>query len=153
MTNAKKFKNIFGLYATELWAMTEQELLDWLGAEPDPASITSDLISRQQAIDMIFDDKIDDTTLEMLKVISGDLGLAVNMTCDRHIQGIKALPSAQPEIIRCKDCKHRPSGSGADHDLEFPDWRCPCQCEDYWYSWKPDDNWFCANAERREEER
>ena len=54
------------------------------------------------------------------------------------------------EVVRCKDCKHRPDGTGANHDLEFPDDRCPCQCEDYWYSWKPDDNWFCGNGERRE---
>ena len=53
-------------------------------------------------------------------------------------------------LVRCKDCKHRPDGTGANHDLEFPDDRCPCQCEDFWYSWKPDNNWFCGNGERRE---
>ena len=62
--------------------------------------------------------------------------------------------NAQPEIIRCKDCKHRPlddedtEGSG----IEFPDEICPCQCDDYWYSWRPDDDWFCANADMRGEE-
>ena len=66
---------------------------------------------------------------------------------------IKNLPSAQPEIIRCKDCKHKPTGSGINHDIKFPeqDYRCPCRCEDHWYSWIPDDDWFCANGERREE--
>lgn len=54
------------------------------------------------------------------------------------------------EVVRCKDCRHRPDGTGVNHDLEFPDDRCPCKCEDYWYSWKPDDNWFCGNGERRE---
>ena len=55
-------------------------------------------------------------------------------------------------LVRCKDCKHRPTGTGANHDLEFPDDKCPCQCAgDYWYSWMPDDNWFCANAERSED--
>lgn len=52
------------------------------------------------------------------------------------------------EIVRCRNCKHRPKGTGANHDLEFPDDLCPCSCEDYWYSWKPDDDWFCANGER-----
>ena len=33
MTNAEKFKDMFGLYATELWAMTESEFLNWLNAE------------------------------------------------------------------------------------------------------------------------
>lgn len=33
MTNAEKFKCVFGLYATELWAMDEGEMLKWLNAE------------------------------------------------------------------------------------------------------------------------
>lgn len=54
--------------------------------------------------------------------------------------------------VRCKDCKHRPSGTGEDHDLDFPNDICPCQClDDYWYSWKPDDDWCCADWERSEE--
>ena len=71
-----------------------------------------------------------------------------------HIIGVPIppdLPTAEVvEVVRCKDCKHRPDGTGVNHDLEFPDDRCPCKCEDYWYSWKPDDNWFCGNGERRE---
>ena len=70
-------------------------------------------------------------------------------------QRLSKLPSAQHnivEVVRCKDCKHRPSGTVEEDDLEFPDDRCPCQCEDYWYSWKPDNNWFCGNGERSEDE-
>lgn len=33
MTNADKFKQLFGIYATELWAMPEEEFLAWLNAE------------------------------------------------------------------------------------------------------------------------
>ena len=33
MTNADKFKNIFGLYATELWSMPEKYFLKWLNSE------------------------------------------------------------------------------------------------------------------------
>ena len=33
MTNADKFKNIFGLYATELWSMPEKDFLEWLNSE------------------------------------------------------------------------------------------------------------------------
>jgi len=55
------------------------------------------------------------------------------------------------ELVRCKDCKHRPTGTNRD-DLEFPDDKCPCQCEDYWYSWKPSDDWFCGNGERKDGE-
>lgn len=33
MNNAEKFKQIFELYATELWAKPESEFLTWLNAE------------------------------------------------------------------------------------------------------------------------
>lgn len=33
MTNAEKFKQLFGIYATELWAMSEEKFLEWLNAE------------------------------------------------------------------------------------------------------------------------
>jgi len=33
MTNADKFKRTFGLYATEVWAMPEQDFLEWLNSE------------------------------------------------------------------------------------------------------------------------
>ena len=59
----------------------------------------------------------------------------------------------QPEaVVRCKDCIHKPTGTGVNHDIEFPDEVCPCQCVgDYWYSWMPRDNFFCAWGERRED--
>jgi len=56
------------------------------------------------------------------------------------------------EIVRCKDCKHRPVKTKDDKgrsDLEFPDYKCPCQCDDYYYSWYPSDDWFCAEGEKR----
>lgn len=30
MTNAERFKQVFGLYATELWEKSEKEFLEWL---------------------------------------------------------------------------------------------------------------------------
>ena len=33
MTNADKFKSIFGLYATELWSMPEKDFLKWQNSE------------------------------------------------------------------------------------------------------------------------
>ena len=65
-----------------------------------------------------------------------------------------------PEIIRCKDCKHKPHTSdkydydNGDCGLEiiFPDYRCPCRCDDEYYNHIPDDDWFCGNAERRTDE-
>lgn len=35
MNNAEKFKHIFGLYATELWAMSEESFLSWLNSSYD----------------------------------------------------------------------------------------------------------------------
>ncbi len=49
-------------------------------------------------------------------------------------KGIENLPSAEPEIIRCKDCKK----------LEH------CRTTNTW-AVAPDDNWYCADGERRTE--
>lgn len=60
------------------------------------------------------------------------------------------------QVVRCKDCKYRPErlkeGGGEGFNLEFPDdnFKCPCHCDDGWYNWMPDDNWFCGNGERKE---
>lgn len=59
------------------------------------------------------------------------------------------------ELIRCKECKHRPKINGEyknGFDLEFPDYKCPCQCDDGYYSWMPKDDWYCGNGERKKEE-
>lgn len=59
-----------------------------------------------------------------------------------------------PVVVRCKDCKHRPKKPDWETyedggDIEFPDGKCPCQCSsDRYYSWYPDDDWFCADGER-----
>ena len=69
-----------------------------------------------------------------------------------HMWQIALAPTVDAiEVVRCKDCIHKPTGTRNKHDMEFPDDICPCQCEDYWYSWMPDDDWFCANGERRED--
>lgn len=66
----------------------------------------------------------------------------------------KPVSSDVMQVIRCKDCKHRPKNAGDEgngFDIEFPDEICPCQCDDPWYNWIPGDEWYCANGERREE--
>ena len=50
-------------------------------------------------------------------------------------------PSAQPEIVRCKDCKHH----HYEGDIPY------CDRIDYGYGWK--DNDYCSRAERRTDER
>ena len=60
------------------------------------------------------------------------------------------------ELIRCKDCKYRPKQTEpgkAGFTLEFPyEYKCPCECDDGYYSWYPDDNWFCAYGEPKDGE-
>ena len=57
------------------------------------------------------------------------------------IEALQAQPSAQSEIIRCRDCKH----------YYFADNRIPQEqrytCELDGDRWKPDD--YCSFAERR----
>lgn len=58
------------------------------------------------------------------------------------------------ELIRCKECKHRPVINDEYENgfsLEFPTTKCPCQCDDGYYSWMPKDDWYCGNGERKEE--
>ncbi len=62
------------------------------------------------------------------------------------------MDDMEKEIVRCKDCIYRPTAVEGKHgtDYVFPyEGKCPCQCDDDWYSWMPDDDWFCANGERR----
>ncbi len=70
------------------------------------------------------------------------------------------MPAADVHsVTRCKDCVYRPyyepSDSKSASDLVFPDYRfnlCPCRVEDFWYSWMPDDDWFCAYGKRKDGE-
>lgn len=64
------------------------------------------------------------------------------------------------KVVRCKDCKYRPylpkecdPDESDGFDLVFPyEGKCPCECEDGWYSYIPEDDWFCANGKRKESE-
>ncbi len=86
----------------------------------------SDLISRQAAIDALLEEVrlVDGYYVENDEVINKD----------DAIEAIRLLPSAQPEIIRCKYCKHY-------------DGR-PCGIVD-WYNTADD---FCSKGERRTDE-
>lgn len=124
-----------------------------INSSAQPDVLVGDTISRQAAIDEI------EYELEMINSALDSITLDFN-TRERLRQrrgeareilnSIQQLPSAQTEIILCKDCKHRPTRNG-DGWIDFPTERCPCQnADDFYYSWMPDDNWFCGNAERRE---
>lgn len=85
----------------------------------------ADLIDRQQALDC-FCDWID------------RYGNEHTADEDAVYQRIAELPAAQPEIIRCKDCKHwRDDHTCHEHSLVSP------MCA----------NEYCSRAERRTDER
>lgn len=87
----------------------------------------SDTISRQAAIDAIYEDA------NWLAAQGSDWQVE-RMERDKSI--LKSLPSAEPDIIRCEDCKHY-----IRHDK-----RCG-----YWnHGVKP--TMWCSQAERREDE-
>lgn len=74
---------------------------------------------------------------------------------DSKKQYQRGYEDREQEIVRCKDCMHRPKdpeSKGVGQSLVFPDDVCPCQIGDNWYSWMPKDDWFCADGERHEVE-
>ena len=50
----------------------------------------------------------------------------------------KGYKDRDDQIVRCKDCVNRGTS------------RCPCHYSgDPYIDWTPDDDWFCADGERR----
>ena len=94
----------------------------------------SDTISRQAAIEAIHEDA------DWLAAQGSDWQVE-RMERDKSI--LKSLPSAEPEIIHCKDCKH----------YYYADNRIPqeqmCTCDLDGDRWSP--NSYCSFAERKTE--
>ena len=100
----------------------------------------SELISRQAAIDaldeirhVLWEIDIPSPTVPEY-VEHHEQVQTVWKLLDKKQKELYALPSAQPELIRCKDCKKR------EH----------CRTTNTW-AVAPSDDWFCADAERKEE--
>ena len=51
MRNAKRFHDVFGIYATELWAMPEKEFLEWLNAKADLSTVRDESFRINKAYD------------------------------------------------------------------------------------------------------
>ena len=85
----------------------------------------SDLISRQAAIDM----------LEMYPFVEYEEYAEAREVVNR-------LPSAQPEIIRCRDCRYY-----QDNNNGYPHMNCKWDANE-----TPDEDDFCSGAERRTDE-
>ena len=162
MNNAEKFKQIFGLYATELWSMPESDFLEWLNRDVETTQIDhtadigkkvsiscaheNDLISRQAAIDAL--DQIFDRCEEIeAHLPEGDpdrTGYKMYPDYMTVWKYLRQLPSAQPEIIRCKDCKY-----WREHKYAKETKRYIPFCGFSAIYTQADD--YCSKAERREE--
>jgi len=118
-----------------------------------------DLISRQVAIDTFSVGKemlnrvLDETDVVGTEREKFSFGLGL---IESAIKDIEKLPSAQPEIIQCKDCKHwrqQTNYQGAPLSFGF------CESDDMWRSLygetyevshiDTDDDFYCGYAERR----
>ena len=97
-------------------------------------NITDDCISRQAAID---------EAEEWIEAVYCARGEQRERYAIKHvIAGIKALPSVQPEIIRCKDCKYY-EWTG-NRIPEEQTWWC------YKYNTEMGNNDYCSYGERRD---
>lgn len=92
----------------------------------------SDLIDRQAAIEVI------DAILPV-EPMKNEYTQGITCGAALAIEYVKQLPSAQPEIIRCKDCKHNPK------DAWFG-----CPMAGLSERQRPEDAW-CWKAERKED--
>lgn len=102
--------------------------------------IMDDLVSRQAAIDAICKEG---TRLER----NGTVAMCeIKQWC---IDLLERLPSAQPEVIRCTECKHY-----REYDSEYVENAVVVQCmaDRYPISETIPDGWFCAGAERKDDE-
>lgn len=74
------------------------------------------------------------------------------MTDCRLLRALQKVQSAQPEIIRCKDCKHRIVNKHLG-EKGYLNMKAMCELDtgDQFELGRnaEDDEWFCADAERR----
>lgn len=62
---------------------------------------------------------------------------------NHFMQMVTIQPTAQEEIVRCKDCKHWLPMNRFDPDYHPGRGQCELNC------WIRDFDWFCADGERR----
>jgi len=97
MNNSEKFKQVFGIYATELWAMTEAEYFKWLNHNytgSERSKSMNDYIKREDAIKSIM---AHDPAIEL-----GESGSRV--WAEYLLENATSADAV--EVIRCKDCKY-----------------------------------------------
>lgn len=115
--------------------MTREELIDHLSHLEKYTHYSEDAPALREVIEMLTERTQKRTQTHACDCISRQEAI------DWCLEGLNNMPSARPEIIRCKDCKN----------------------SEHWYAdrrrcflWAEDgisvfDNGFCSYAERREE--
>lgn len=64
-----------------------------------------------------------------------------------------AARAGYAELVRCRDCAHKPHDEGRKAVADDPDdYTCPCLTGDPWESGVPCDDFFCAYGEKKEQE-
>ena len=115
-----------------------------------------DTISRQAAIDALwkalyeYEDKTEKQFQESEDLDVGDWILHrifVQNMSDIDRQTILNLPSAQPEIIRCKDCKYWKDSDGVYRRGFDAESKCPLNLKKVY-----EGTFYCGMAERRTDE-
>ena len=106
--------------------------------------MTDDTIYRQAAIDAVAE-----LASSMSVCISVDECHGMKRMQGMAVRALDDLPSAQPEIIRCKDCKH------FHYDMPYVIQGVPVlghEVCDFWGDGcKTSENGFCSYAERSED--
>lgn len=75
------------------------------------------------------------------------------------MDAVNNVPAADVvEVVRCKDCKHKPhtkepDGDGYGFDITADDdFTCPFLCDDGYYNRMPSNDFYCGYGERKEQE-
>lgn len=105
---------------------------------------------------------------DALKIICGPCGsftlceLGVEIPC-KYFTRMNAIPAADAvEVVRCKNCKHRPVVVDRSHPYGFGlagpgsdpfsrDETCPYLCDDGYYNRMPDGDGFCNLGEGKDD--
>lgn len=99
----------------------------------------SDLIDRQAAIDAL--------GARPMVWVESDYELGARNQYDADVLALETVPSAQPEIIRCRNCRYWIWGVITDNDHFIPP-----KCGKYQQMVGHSADDYCSYAERREDE-
>lgn len=115
-----------------------------------PKPLVKDTISRQAAIEAV-----EYITSSMSVCVNTDECHGMKRMQRQAVVELANLPSAQPEIIRCKECRHRivNNNYGERGYLKIKGY-CELDTGDPFELGRDagNDDWFCADAERRTDE-